>query len=374
MSVPFLDLRRQHEAVGDAVEARVAEVVDRQAFVLGEAVEAFERALADHEGMGRAVGVNSGTDALELALRALGVGEGDEVVTSPFTFFATAGAIHHAGARPVFADVEPGTFNLDPAAAEAAVGPDTVALLPVHLFGQMADVEALGEVADRHGLAVLEDAAQAVGARRDTAAGRMAPGEAADAAALSFYPAKNLGAWGDAGAVLTGDPGLADRVRELRVHGAPRSYHHETVGRNARLDALQAAVLDAKLEHLEGWNRARAANAAFYQERFADLEAAGRVRRPAVDEAADHVWHQYTLRATDRDALREHLEERGIGHGVYYPVPLHLQPCFEDLGHAEGDFPEAERAAREVISLPVFPELTEAERAEVADAVEGFYR
>ncbi len=375
MSIPLLDLTRQHEAIGDEIEARVAEVVERQSFILGEAVEAFERALADHEGAAHAVGVASGTDALLLALRAIGVGEGDEVVTSPFTFFATAGAIHNAGARPVFADIEPDTFNVDPAAVEAAVGPDTAALLPVHLFGQMADVEAIRAVADRHGVPVLEDAAQVVGARRRTADGELAaPGQVGDAAALSFFPAKNLGAWGDGGAVLTDDAGIAEGVRKLRVHGGRKTYHHEEVGYNSRLDALQAAVLDAKLEHLAGWNEARAENAAWYGERFADLEAAGHVRRPAVDPDAEHVFHQYTLRATDRDGLREHLDERGIGHGVYYPVPLHLQPCFAHLGHAEGDFPEAERAAREVISLPVFPELTEAERREVAGAVEGFYR
>lgn len=375
MSVPLLDLTRQHDAIGDEIEARVAEVVASQQFVLGEAVEAFERSLADHEGAAHAVGVASGTDALLLALRAMGVGEGDEVVTSPFTFFATAGAIHNAGARPVFADIEPDTFNVDPAAVEAAAGPDTAALLPVHLFGQMADVEAIREVADPHGVPVLEDAAQVVGARRRTADGELAPpGRVGDAAALSFFPAKNLGAWGDGGAVLTDDAGIAEGVRKLRVHGGRKTYHHEEVGYNSRLDALQAAVLDAKLEHLAGWNEARAENAAWYGERFADLEAAGHVRRPAVDEAAEHVFHQYTLRATDRDGLREHLDEQGIGHGVYYPVPLHLQPCFAHLGHAEGDFPEAERAAREVISLPVFPELTDAERREVADAVEGFYR
>lgn len=374
MSVPFLDLHRQHEAVGDVVEARVAEVVDRQAFVLGEAVEAFERALAGHEGVGHAVGVASGSDALELGLRALDVGEGDEVVTSPFTFFATSGAIHHAGARPVFADIEPDTFNLDPEAAEAAVGPDTAALLPVHLFGQMADMEAIGEVADRHGLAVLEDAAQSVGASRTTSDGPTVPGRSGDAAAVSFYPAKNLGGWGDGGAVLTDDDGVAGRVRRLRVHGGRKMYHHVEVGRNSRLDALQAAVLHAKLGHLADWNAARAEHAAWYQERFEPLEAAGHLRRPAVEPGAEHVWHQYTLRVEDRDDLRSHLEGREIGTGVYYPVPLHLQPCFEDLGYGEGDFPRAERAARQVISLPVFPELTPGEREEVADALEDFYR
>lgn len=375
MSVPFLDLTRQHDAVGDDVEARVAEVVASQSFVLGDTVEAFEETLAAYEGVAHAVGVNSGTDALLLSLRALGVGEGDEVVTSPFTFFATAGAIHNAGARPVFADIDPGTFNVDPAALEAALGPDTAAILPVHLFGQMADMEVICALADRHGIAVLEDAAQAVGARRRAADGeRAAPGQLGDAAALSFFPAKNLGAWGDGGALLTDHEGIAEEVRKLRVHGGRKMYHHEEVGYNSRLDALQASVLHAKLNHLTDWNEARAENAAWYQERFAGLEAAGRVRRPEVDEAAEHVWHQYTLRARDRDGLRKNLRERDIGHGIYYPVPLHLQPCFSYLGHGEGDFPEAERAARQVISLPVFPEMTEAERHEVADAVEGFYR
>lgn len=374
MAVPLLDLTRQDEAIGDEVRRRVEEVASSQRFILGEPVERFEETLAAHEGVDHAVGVASGTDALLLALQALGVGEGDEVVTTPFTFFATAGAIHNAGGRPVFVDIEPETFNMDPGRLAEATGPDTAAVVPVHLFGQMADVGAIRRVADRHGAAVVEDAAQAAGARRESGGEPRAPGQVGDAAALSFFPAKNLGAWGDGGAVLTDDPELAERVRRLRVHGGLRSYRHEEIGTNSRLDALQAAVLEAKLPHLEDWNRARAEHAAWYDERFAELEEAGCLRRPAAREDARHVYHQYTLRVRDRGALREHLSGREIGTGVYYPLPLHLQPCFEDLGYEEGDFPESERAARQVISLPVFPELTDAERAEVADAVEAFYR
>lgn len=374
MPVPLLDLTRQHDRIGDEVERRVGGVVESQSFILGDVVEEFEDALAEHEDVAHAVGVASGTDALLLGLRALGVGEGDEVITSPFTFFATAGAIHNAGARPVFVDIDPGSFNLDPAAAESAVTGRTAAILPVHLFGQMADMEALRIVADEHGVSVLEDAAQAVGARREVDGEPTAPGRASDAAALSFFPAKNLGGWGDGGAVLTDDGAVAERVRKLRVHGGRKMYHHEEVGTNSRLDAIQAAVLRAKLGHLSSWNEARAGHATRYQERFVDLEESGDVVRPHVVPDALHAWHQYTLRAQDRDALREHLSERGIGTGVYYPVPLHQQPCFRYLGYDEGDFPESERASREVVSLPVFPEMTEEEQAEVVAAIRGFYR
>lgn len=374
MAVPFLDLTRQDALIGDEVRRRVEEVASSQQFILGEPVERFERSLAEHEGVEHAVGVASGSDALLLALRALGVGEGDEVVTVPFTFVATAEAVRRAGARPVFVDVDPDTLLMDPERLEQAAGRATAAVLPVHLYGQMADMEAIREVADRYDAVVLEDAAQAVGARLESGDRATGPGRMGDAAALSFFPAKNLGAWGDGGAVLTDDAELADRVRRLRVHGSSGGYRHEEIGTNSRLDALQAAVLKAKLPHLRDWNRARREHARWYDRRFAGLEDAGRLRRPAVRDGARHVYHQYTLRAEDRDGLRDHLSKRGIGTGVYYRLPLHLQPCFRDLGYREGDFPESERAAREVISLPVFPELTEAERREVADAVEGFHR
>ncbi len=373
MHVPLLDLTLQYARIAPEVMPRLTRIVEEQRFVLGEPVERFEREMEAALNVAHAVGCASGTDAILLALRALGVERGDEVVTSPFTFFATAGAVHNVGARPVFADVLPDSFNLDPEAAEAAVSERTRAVMPVHLFGLMADMSAFRALADRRGLRLLEDAAQAIGARQRTPDGRwITTGTLGDACALSFFPTKNLGAFGDAGMVLAGDAGLAERLRKLRVHGGRQMYHHEEVGYNSRIDALQAAVLSAKLPHLAGWSAARRRNAAFYDRALAGVDE---VVTPPVGPEDESIYNQYTIRVRDgrRDALAEFLRERGVGSGVYYPVPLHLQECFAYLGYREGDFPEAERACREVLSLPVFPELEEAQLAYVAQSVRAFF-
>jgi dTDP-4-amino-4,6-dideoxygalactose transaminase len=373
MHVPLLDLTRQYAGLADRMEATIREVVQSQRFILGPVVDAFEREVATELGVTHAVGCASGTDALLLSLRALDVAPGDEVVTSPFTFFATAGAIHNVGARPVFADIEPDTFNLDPEAAALAITPRTRALLPVHLFGQMAPMVDFRSVADRAGVALIEDAAQAIGARQRTYAGdSITTGSLGDTCALSFFPTKNLGAFGDAGMVLTNDDATAERLRKLRVHGGRQMYHHEEVGYNSRLDAMQAAVLSVKLPYLRGWSEARRAHARFYDEGLAGLDG---VVTPRVRPENESIVNQYTIRVRDgrRDDLQRFLGERGVGSGVYYPVPLHLQECFSHLGYVEGDFPVSEQAAREVLSLPVFPELAESELAYVVESVRAFF-
>lgn len=373
MAVPLLDLKRQYAEVAGEIQARLDEVIRNQEFVLGRVVEEFEGAVAALLGVAHAVGVASGTDALLLPLRTLELAPGDEVITTPFTFFATAGAIHNAGGRPVFVDIDPVTFNIDPALVEAALTPRTRAIIPVHLFGQMAEMAPLRELADRHGLMLLEDAAQAIGARQRIGDDWQVTGAVGDCAAFSFFPSKNLGGFGDGGMIVTNDASLAERLRRIRVHGGLRTYYHEEVGTNSRLDALQAAVLHAKLPHLTRWSEGRRRNAAWYDERLANLERSGHIERPRVLPTNESIYNQYTLRVRDRDRLREWLTERRIGHSVYYPLPLHLQPCFSYLGHSAGDLPESERAADEVISLPIFPELEKRELEEVATAIEAFY-
>jgi dTDP-4-amino-4,6-dideoxygalactose transaminase len=370
VAVPFLDLRAQFATIADRILSAVGPIFESQQFVLGPAVEQFERAAAEAIGTRHAIGVASGTDALLLSLRALDVGPGDDVITTPFTFFATAGAIYNAGARPVFADIEPATFNLDPAAVERAWTDATRAVLPVHLYGQMADLEPLLDLCEANGVALVEDAAQAIGANGLVRGAWRPAGAAGRAGAFSFFPTKNLGAYGDGGLITTDDDALAARLRRLRVHGGERTYHHEEVGFNSRLDALQAAILHAKLPSLAGWNGQRRANAAWYDRRLADL---AHVRTPAARADRFHIYHQYTIRAERRDELKRHLDARGVGSMVYYPLPLHLQPCFRPLGYSEGDFPESERAAAEVLSLPIYPELSEAQREEVCAAIEAFY-
>jgi dTDP-4-amino-4,6-dideoxygalactose transaminase len=373
MSVPLLDLKRLYETIAAEVRVRMDEVVQSQGFVLGRVVEEFEAAVAELLGVRYAVGVASGTDALLLPLRALDLEAGDEVITVPFTFFATAGAIHNAGGRPVFVDIDPDTFNIDPSAVEAAITPRTRAIIPVHLFGQMAELAPLRELADRHGLTLLEDAAQAIGARQLVGSSWRTTGELGDCAAFSFFPSKNLGGFGDGGMVVTNDAALAERLRRIRVHGGLQTYYHEEVGTNSRLDALQAAVLHAKLPHLDSWSAGRRENAGWYDRRLADLERAGRLERPRIRETNESIYNQYTLRVRNRDQLRDHLTARGIGSAIYYPLPLHLQPCFSYLGHLAGDFPESERAAAEVLSLPIFPELLDTELEAVVAAIEEFY-
>ena len=368
--VPLLDLSRQHAGLREELRAAVARVLDSQQFVLGAEVRLLEEEAARYCGARHGVGCASGTDALLLALMALDVGAGDEVVTTPYSFFATAGAIWRAGARPVFADIDPATYNLDPERIESAITPRTRALMPVHLYGQCAEMDAINEIARRHNLHVIEDAAQAIGAQDD---GRRA-GTMSAAGCFSFYPTKNLGAAGDAGMLTTDDDQLAARLRRLRVHGGETEYVHREVGLNSRLDALQAALLRVKLPHLDSWSDARAARAARYDELFAASRLRLELTVPRVRAGARHIFHQYVVRvpAPQRDALMKHLAGRGVGTKVYYPVPLHLQECFRPLGYAEGSMPEAERAARETLALPLYPELTDEEQRCVVGSVEDF--
>jgi dTDP-4-amino-4,6-dideoxygalactose transaminase len=373
----LLDLKAQFEELRSGTYEAIQRVVDSQAFILGETVAAFERDLATYTGSRNAVGCASGTDALILALAALDVGPGDEVVTVPFTFFSTASCAYKVGARPRFVDIDPGTFNLDPQMLEDAIGPRTRAVLPVHLFGQCAELDAIVEVSNRHGLPVVEDAAQALGSSYLANGATWKPaGTVGRLGCYSFFPSKNLGGFGDGGAVVTDDDGLAERVRALRVHGGVQMYHHDWVGWNSRLDALQAAVLRVKLPHLDDWSAGRARNADRYDRLLRDsgLVDSGDVRPPVRSAASRHIFNQYTVRVRERDRLRQHLQAEGIGHAVYYPVPLHLQPCFRDLGYREGDFPRSEAACTEVVSLPVYPELGDERQDRVIEALLRFYR
>jgi dTDP-4-amino-4,6-dideoxygalactose transaminase len=368
MPVPLLDLRAQYAEIRDDVLGAMMRVVDNQAFILGAPVENLEEAVAELSATRFAIGCASGTDALLLALRALDIGPGDEVVTTPFTFFATAGAIHNVGAKPVFADIDPDNFNISPQAAAAAVTSGTKAVIPVDLFGQLAPLDAISAAIP--GLPMIEDAAQSIGATREIGGRTVRAGEVATIGTLSFFPSKNLGGYGDGGMIVTQDEALATRLRRLRVHGGFRTYFHEEVGYNSRLDALQAAVLLAKLPHLERWSAGRRRNAAYYDAAF---EGVGEVKTPVVDSQNVSIYNQYTLRVQRRDELRAHLKSRGVGHSIYYPLPLHLQTCFAYLGYRDGDFPESERAAKEVLSLPIYPELTDLQLDEVVMTVREFY-
>lgn len=381
-SVPILDLQRQYEQIRDEVLAAVERVCASQHFILGPEVEAFERELAEFCGAREAVGCSSGTDALWLALAAAGVQPGDQVLTTPFSFFASASAIARAGARPVFTDIDPRTFNLDAALVESFLRDgrrDKLrALLPVHLYGQCADMDSLRPLADEFRLALIEDAAQAIGARWS----KHNAGSMGVCAAFSFYPTKNLSAYGDAGMVTTNNPEMAAHMRHLRNHGGSRRYVHEELGWNSRLDAIQAAILRVKLKYVQGWNEARRRRAERYDKLFAAAgltstggqpENAAPIQIPWTSGQAHHVFHQYVVRAFRRDELREFLTARKIGTEIYYPIPLHLQPCFVYLGYREGDLPEAERAAKEVLALPMFPELTEDEQRWVVKSIADFY-
>jgi dTDP-4-amino-4,6-dideoxygalactose transaminase len=368
MPVPLLDLKAQHATIRDEIVSAMMDVVDSQLFILGEPVAKLEQDVAALSRTKHAVGCASGTDALLLAYRALDIGRGDDVITTPFTFFATAGTIHNVGAKPVFVDIEPKTFNIDPAAAKAAVSTRTKAIVPVDLFGQMAAIECIQELLPT--MPIIEDAAQSIGARRSIRGKDRLAGEVATIGTFSFFPSKNLGGYGDGGMLVTQDGRLAERLRRLRVHGGLKTYYHDEVGYNSRLDALQAAVLRGKFRHLEMWSEKRRSNARYYDEAFADVP---QVVTPFVDPNNVSIFNQYTLRVERRDELQAHLHARKIGNSVYYPLPLHLQPCFAYLGYKEGAFPESERAAKEVISLPIFPELTRAQMDEVVGAVRDFY-
>ncbi|MBC7895518.1 MAG: DegT/DnrJ/EryC1/StrS family aminotransferase [Cytophagaceae bacterium] len=368
MPVPLLDLKAQHASIRDEVVASMMRVVDDQLFILGEPVERLEKMVAELSHVKHAIGCANGTDAILLAMRALDIGRGDEVVTTPFTFFATAGTIHNVGATPVFCDIEPDTFNISPAAAAAAVTSKTKAVIPVDLFGQMANVE---DVAVRlKGIPVIEDAAQSIGASRMMDGVKRMAGEVCTIGTFSFFPSKNLGGYGDGGMMVTQSDALATRLKRLRVHGGAKMYFHDEVGFNSRLDALQAAVLAAKLPHLSHWSAGRRANAAYYSSNLADVSE---IQLPWVDAANESIFNQYTIRTDRRDELQAYLKSRGIGSSIYYPLPLHLQPCFAYLGYKEGQFPESERASKEVLSLPIFPELTSAQLDEVVGTVRAFY-
>jgi dTDP-4-amino-4,6-dideoxygalactose transaminase len=376
MPVPLLDLKAQHAAIRDEVREAIDRVLESQHFILGPEVEALEREVAAYSQCQYGIGVSSGTDALLVALMAIDVKPGDEIITTPYTFFATAGSIARLGAKPVFVDIDPTTYNIDPQGIGARITPRTRAILPVHLYGQMADMDPIMEIAQRHNLVVVEDAAQAIGAEYK---GRRA-GSIGQMGCLSFFPSKNLGGVGDGGMVVTNDAALAERVRLLRGHGAKPKYYHQVVGGNFRLDAIQAAVLRVKLRYLDDWTAARQRNADSYRRLFHEAGLATdsiEEGKPGVVLPVDagygrHIYNQFVIRAAQRDALQAHLKAAGIGTEVYYPIALHLQACFSDLSYHAGDLPASERAARETLAFPVYPELTEEMQRHVVDAVLGF--
>ncbi len=364
MRVPMADLKAQYQSMKDEVDSAVSGVMQEAQFILGDNVRALEEEVAEFCGAGFGVGVASGTDALVLALSAVGIDEGDEVITTPFTFVSTVEAVSLLGARPVFVDIDPRTLNIDPAGIENKVTRRTRAILPVHLYGQAADIRAVTEIADRHRLRIVWDGAQAIGAEYNG----QPIGCFRDAVALSFFPTKNLGAAGDGGMVLTNDPDLAQRLRCIRFHGSGGTYSYRYVGYCSRLDELQAAILRAKLPHLEQWTEGRRRNAQRYDDLLSDTDLV----LPLESPGNKHVYHQYTVRTKRRDELRAHLKSLGIDTGVYYPTPLHIEEAYKYLGYSEGDFPEAERACRDVLSLPICPELTEEQVTHVASSVRSF--
>ena len=387
MQVPLLDLKLQYQPLKAEIQSAIEKVCASQAFILGPATRELEASVAAYCQCRFGIGVSSGTDALLVALMALEIGRGDEVITSPFTFFATAGAIARTGARPLFCDIDAETFNLSPAAVLSFIerrcdtrngklinrdtGGVIKALMPVHLYGQVADIAPLVQIARRFGLKVIEDAAQAIGAED---ANKSRAGSFGDVGCLSFFPTKNLGAFGDAGACVVNDPALAERIEILRVHGGKPKYYHAFIGGNFRIDEIQAAVLNVKLKHLDTWSAARQRNAAIYDDAFENADLGKAVETPRVMEGVRHIFNQYVVRVRDRDLLRQHLMAAGVGTEIYYPVPLHLQECFEYLKYRKGDFPQSERAAAETLALPIFPELTKAQLHYVVDRVADFYR
>jgi dTDP-4-amino-4,6-dideoxygalactose transaminase len=387
MKVPLLDLKPQYAALKAELDAALLRVAASQHFILGPAVKDLEAKVADYCGAKHGIGLSSGTDALLIALMAYDLGPNDEVITSPYTFFATGGTIARVGARPVFLDIEPATFNLRVELVEQflekdcerradqvynrATGGRVRAIMPVHLYGQCADMESFGKLAKRFGLALIEDAAQAIGS--ECPGGRRAAG-IGDIGCLSFFPTKNLGAFGDAGMVVTNDDALAAKLRILRVHGGEPKYYHAVIGGNFRIDEIQAAVLQVKFPHHEDWHRRRQRNAAYYDRAFAKAGTAARVVTPTARPGYRHIYNQYVIRVPDRDRLRAYLAEQGVGTEIYYPVPLHMQKCFAYLGHKPEDCSESVRAASETLALPIYPELTEAQLQFVVDTIAGYYR
>jgi dTDP-4-amino-4,6-dideoxygalactose transaminase len=370
LQFPFLDLRAQYRQIKPEIDAAVARVLESQYFILSPEVQEFEQALARYVGAKHGIGCASGTDALMLALMALGVGEGDEVITVPFTFVATAGPITLLGAKPVFVDIEPDTFNIDVSRIDAAITPRTKAVIPVDLFGLMAPLPEVEAIAEKHGIAVIEDAAQAIGAKLN---GKMA-GSFGAFGCFSFFPSKNLGAAGDGGLITTNSEELAQKLKKIRVHGSPRRYEYEVQGVNSRLDSIQAAVLSVKLNYLDSWAEARRRNAARYSHLFERAGLLGCIKTPVEPKDYHHIFNQYTIRVSRRDELRTYLAEKGIPSEIYYPYPLHLQKAFRELGYKAGDLPESERAAQEVLSLPIYPEIGEENQRAVVEAIASFFR
>jgi len=369
MNVPLLDLQAQYASLREDMRHAIERVMESQRFVLGDEVRSLENSIAEYVATKHAVGCASGSDALLLALMALGVTHGDEVITTPFSFFATGSSIARLGARPIFVDIDPVTYNLDTSQVADAITSRTKAIMPVHIYGQCAEMDPLLDLGERRGIAIVEDAAQAIGA---TDRGRPA-GSLGAVGCFSFYPTKNLGGAGDGGIVTTNDEQLAQRLRRLRAHGGVTEYQHSEVGINSRLDELQAAVLNVKLPHLDTWSNERAKRAEVYTQLLKEADLSFELTTPFVRPGCRHIFHQYVVRVPrHRDRLMEHLKERGVGTKVYYPIPLHLQECFAYLGYKEGVFPEAERAATETFALPAYPELTEAQQAYVVESIKSF--
>ncbi|MCB5252500.1 MAG: DegT/DnrJ/EryC1/StrS family aminotransferase [Candidatus Cloacimonadaceae bacterium] len=367
MKIPMLDLHAQYEALMPEIRRQLDKVFASHHYIMGAQVKEFEEKMQGYLGIKHAIGCASGTDALVLAVKALQIGQGDEIITTPFTFFATASSIWRNHARPVFVDIDPKTFNLDPSKIEAAITPNTKAIMPVHLFGQCSDMPAIMDIARRHNLKVIEDNAQGIGSTWDN---KMSC-SFGDIGTLSFFPSKNLGAMGDAGMCLTNDDDLAAALRQLRVHGEGPKYYHKCVGLNSRLDTVQAAVLLVKLDHLAAWSKARRANAAFYDRHLAGIDG---LTTPYIDPKAQTIYNQYTLIASRRDELMQHLKKKDLACAVYYPLPLHLQECFSEMGGKQGDMPVSEELAEKVLSIPIYPELTEDMQQYVVDSITEFYR
>lgn len=371
MNVPLLDLKEQNDQLRPEIEAALARVLDTNGFILGGEVAALENELAQYCAVKHAIGCASGSDAILLALMALEVGPGDEVITTPYSFFATVSSITRLGATPVFVDIEPDTYNLDPAEIEAKISSRTKAIEPVHLYGQCADMVAINEIAAKHGIAVVEDAAQAIGAEENS----LRAGALGAIGCFSFYPSKNLGGMGDGGFLTTNDDALAAKLRALRVHGAEEKYYHKYVGLNSRLDGFQGAVLRVKLPHLDHWTSRRRENASIYKELFENHGLTEQIVLPVERDNTKHIYNQYVIRvANQRDELRRYLSERGVGSDIYYPVSLHQQECFAYLGYKPGDLPESEKAATETLALPIFPELKREQLEFVAQTIANFFK
>lgn len=368
MKVPMLDLREQYKQLREEVLESLDNVMSSSQFILGENVKTLEKEIAAYSNVDHAIGVANGSDAIHIALQAGGVKEGDEVIAPSFTFFATAGSIKRAGATPVFVDIDPVTFNVDPLKIEAAITEKTKAIVPVHLYGQLADMDEIRKIADKHNLLIVEDAAQAIGALYN---GKHA-GEFGDAATYSFFPTKNLGAYGDAGMVITRDEDLAEKAKVIRVHGSKPKYYHHVLGYNSRLDEMQAAILRVKLPHLDKWSELRREHANYYTKLLSE-RLKDQIVTPVEKEGNYHVYHQYTIRTEKRDELQAFLKENGVSTMIYYPLALHIQPVFKELGYQEGDLPETEKAANEALSLPMFPELKKEQQEYVVEQIAKFF-